>query len=138
MPEQPKCAFWNYREKAGHDVHGENCILPATSYRYHLGDGETDRLGLYCGEHAYDRHQRNPLTDAVLERARAEDWPFMEWPPREPAEPWMPRAERLGRMQLEGRREHYDFWTGVEAAVKAIDTTIARLEAEDAAEKEAP
>ena len=93
-------------------------------------------------------------------------------------EPWMPRAERLGRlrvvraelkrhlndagpvydaigdataehyegslggrqkiMQLGGRKEHYDFWTGVQLALKAIDTTIMRLEDEDALEQETP
>ena len=41
-----------------------------------------------------------------------------------------PMGGRHKIMQLEGRREHYDFWTAVGAAVKAIDVTIARLEAE--------
>ena len=53
----------------------------------HLGkSGKYDRLALYCPDHAYDKHERHPITDAILERAHAEGWPFMQWPPVPPEE----------------------------------------------------
>ena len=87
MSERPKCSFWNYREKTG-SLQGENCTQPAFVYRFHGPPGRQDRLAFYCAHHTYrDALGCREITPEILERARAEDWPFMEWPVPTPADP---------------------------------------------------
>lgn len=42
---------------------------------------------------------------------------------------------RVPVQQEGGRREHYDFWTGIEQAVRACEVTLQRLEARSTTEK---
>ena len=87
MGQRPKCSFWNYREMVLHDVHGKNCDKPAFMYRFHGKPGNLNRMGLYCAEHTYRNTACREITDEILEQARAEGWPFMEWPPPVPEDP---------------------------------------------------
>ena len=95
MPERPKCSFWNYREEVNHDDNGKNCDKPAFMYRFHGPPGKMDRLVLYCPEHTYRDHACREITPEIRERARAEGWPFMEWPPPKPPTPEQVTAEKI-------------------------------------------
>lgn len=90
MALHPRCLFGldDERRKAPPALREPLCPKPASSHRFHLGkSGKMDRLAFYCCEHAYDKYERHPITDAILERARAEGWPFIEWPPPPPQPP---------------------------------------------------
>ena len=95
MAERPKCSFWNFSECVSRDLEGDNCDRPAFMYRFHGDPGNMNRLVLYCARHTYRDRACEEITPEILERARAEGWPFMEWPPPEPPTPEEAVAEKI-------------------------------------------
>lgn len=87
MPERPKCSFWNFSECVSRNRESDNCVQPAFMYRFHGDPGNMNRLVLYCAKHTYRDDACREITPEILERARAEGWPFMEWPPPKPVDP---------------------------------------------------